>query len=408
MSHAEVTHLVNDVMLHPDFRLADLKKFDAQQENWKADTADGYIDIEVPSGSKHIPSRTFSIPGLHYRKITTMIKEAYESPLALKFHYTPFKLYRRCPANGSEAKKDERVYSEMYNTDALVDEHDKVQRAPTNDLNCKREKVVAALMFWSDATHLMLFGTAKMWPIYLHFGELSKYIRAQPNSGATTHLAYIPPFPDSLQDQIGAFHEKWGTQKKEIITHCRRELMQAVWRLLLDDNFLHAYTYGVVICCADGVERRVYPRILTYSADYPEKILLATIRDQGLCPCPRCLVSKSKTDKVGLVADMKTRVERARKYLTHAVNEAREAIYTLGIPIGGVTVERLLKPTSSVPTKNAFIERLGPNFNLSQMLVVNFMHEFELGVWKTLFTHLIRILYAAAPGGRLVAELDER
>ena len=42
------------------------------------------------------------------------------------------------------------------------------------------------------------------------------------------------------------------------------------------------------------------------------------------------------------------------------------------------------------------------------MLVVDLMHEFELGVWKSLFTHLIRILYAAAPNGSLVAELDER
>ena len=42
------------------------------------------------------------------------------------------------------------------------------------------------------------------------------------------------------------------------------------------------------------------------------------------------------------------------------------------------------------------------------MLIVDFMHEFELGVWKTLFTHLIRILHAAAPGSRLVAEFDER
>jgi hypothetical protein len=42
------------------------------------------------------------------------------------------------------------------------------------------------------------------------------------------------------------------------------------------------------------------------------------------------------------------------------------------------------------------------------MLVVDLLHEFELGVWKALFTHLIRILYAAAPGGSLVAELDQR
>lgn len=59
-------------------------------------------------------------------------------------------------------------------------------------------------------------------------------------------------------------------------------------------------------------------------------------------------------------------------------------------------------------SQNAFIERLGPDFKLSRMLVVDFMHEFELGVWKGLFTHLIRILYAAAPSGRLVTTLDER
>jgi hypothetical protein len=54
-----------------------------------------------------------------------------------------------------------------------------------------------------------------------------------------------------------------------------------------------------------------------------------------------------------------------------------------------------------------FTERLGPKFDLSFMLVVDFMHEFELGVSKALLVHLIRVLYAAAPGGRLVADLDK-
>jgi hypothetical protein len=54
------------------------------------------------------------------------------------------------------------------------------------------------------------------------------------------------------------------------------------------------------------------------------------------------------------------------------------------------------------------MEKLGPKFDLPQMLVVDFLHEVELGVWKALFVHLIRILNAAAPGGRLVAILDER
>lgn len=42
------------------------------------------------------------------------------------------------------------------------------------------------------------------------------------------------------------------------------------------------------------------------------------------------------------------------------------------------------------------------------MLVVDLLHEFELGVWKALFTHLIRLLYASPNGEALVAELDRR
>ena len=42
-------------------------------------------------------------------------------------------------------------------------------------------------------------------------------------------------------------------------------------RLILYDEFVHAWKHGIVITCNDGVTRRVYPRLFTYSADYPEK-----------------------------------------------------------------------------------------------------------------------------------------
>ena len=43
------------------------------------------------------------------------------------------------------------------------------------------------------------------------------------------------------------------------------------------------------------------------------------------------------------------------------------------------------------------------------MMVVDLMHEFELGVWKTLFTHLVRILHAASEQpGALADELNAR
>lgn len=58
---------------------------------------------------------------------------------------------------------------------------------------------------------------------------------------------------------------------KNLMTHCRREIIHAQWMILLDQDFLRAWKHGIVILCPDGIKRRFYPRILTYSADYPEK-----------------------------------------------------------------------------------------------------------------------------------------
>ena len=54
-------------------------------------------------------------------------------------------------------------------------------------------------------------------------------------------------------------------------THLNRELFQAQWRMLFDDDFVEAYDQGIVVDCFDSVRRRFYPRILGYAADYPER-----------------------------------------------------------------------------------------------------------------------------------------
>jgi len=278
-SDAEINRLVNGVLLDPNFKLQDLQGFNVARENQRSGAAEkkssffdsfqtADINIEVPSGTRGIPPGTFSVPGLVYRKLTAIIQAAFLSPLASHFHFSPFKLFHRSP-NGEE----ERVFSEVYNSDVFIEEHDNVQRAPLppDQPDCKLEKVVVALMVWSDSTHLANFGTAKIWPIYFLFGNVSKYIRGQPNSGACQHVAYIPSLPDSFQDFAASFCSKWGTQKRDLMTHCRRELMHGVWKFLLDADFIHAYKFGMVVKCADGIERRAYPRFFTYSADYPEK-----------------------------------------------------------------------------------------------------------------------------------------
>jgi hypothetical protein len=40
------------------------------------------------------------------------------------------------------------------------------------------------------------------------------------------------------------------------------------------------------------------------------------------------------------------------------------------------------------------------------MLVVDLLHEFELGIWKSVFIHLLRILEAI--NENLIGELDRR
>ena len=203
-SEGEVNRLVNEVLNAPDFSAEDLQGFNAHRENGHLDAAnktspldDGFqvasVTIEVPIGEPRDSetSRSYSIPGLHYRKLLNVIKAAFQDPLSRYFHLTPFSLMHRSPVTGVE----QRVYGELYHSDAFIKEHHRVQnrsRPPPDDPGCKLEKVIAALMFWSDSTHLANFGTAKLWPIYLFFGNLSKYIRSRPSSGACNHLAYIP------------------------------------------------------------------------------------------------------------------------------------------------------------------------------------------------------------------------
>jgi len=48
---------------------------------------------------------------------------------------------------------------------------------------------------------------------------------------------------------------------------------------------------------------------------------------------------------------------------------------------------------------NAFSEKLSPlGFNVFLMLAIDLLHEFKLGIWKAIFTHLIRILMAHSTG----------
>ena len=63
--------------------------------------------------------------------------------------------------------------------------------------------------------------------------------------------------------------------------------------------------------------------------------------------------------------------------------------------------------TNHFRTQNAISEKLSTlGFDFHSMFVPDLLHEVELGVWKAIFSHLMRILYAQ--GGDAIAHLNSR
>jgi hypothetical protein len=79
-------------------------------------------------------------------------------------------------------------------------------------------------------------------------------------------LKAVSQLPDSFKDFAGG-----KGMNTDCAMHCHREFFQQQWKVLLDNEFLEAYEHGIVIRCCDSIMHRFYPRIFTYSADYPEK-----------------------------------------------------------------------------------------------------------------------------------------
>ncbi|KAF4580431.1 hypothetical protein EYR40_003147 [Pleurotus pulmonarius] len=61
---------------------------------------------------------------------------------------------------------------------------------------------------------------------------------------------------------------------------------------------------------------------------------------------------------------------------------------------------------SLTPTRNAFSKLRAHGFNIYEILVPDLLHEFELGVWKAVFTHLVRILHSI--GQESILKLNQR
>ena len=165
---------------------------DGNEEDWMDEDA-GWkktpIRISVPfhSRTKNPGPKDYLVGDLYHRSLVSIVREKLSNAQDDKhFHYEPFELFWRKADSGD----DIRVHGELYTSSAFLKAHREVQELP-NEPGCDFPRVVVAMMFASDATHLTSFGTAKLWPAYLFIGNESKYRRCKPSCHLCNHVAYF-------------------------------------------------------------------------------------------------------------------------------------------------------------------------------------------------------------------------
>ena len=146
-----------------------------------------------PSAHADLEGFPLSAGQFHYRSISEVIRETFSSdPATRSFHYHPYEKTYQSPVNPTSPT--ERVYDELYTSDAWIREDAKIQtiRLDQSVSESDLPRAIAAMMLWSDETMLNPFGQNKAWPVYIFFGNQPKKDRSAPTAGGGRHLAYLP------------------------------------------------------------------------------------------------------------------------------------------------------------------------------------------------------------------------
>jgi hypothetical protein len=172
-----------------------LADFDDKGEGWEDEEEDaGWrrspISIDVPFHRQMKSSegwRRHVIGHLYHRSIVSVIKEKLSNSMDNRhFHYEPYGLFWK-PTPESE---ETRVHGEIYTSSSFQRAHKALQESP-REPDCHLPRCVVAIMFWSDETLLTSFGKTKLWPVYMFFGNESKYRRCKPSLNLCNHIAYF-------------------------------------------------------------------------------------------------------------------------------------------------------------------------------------------------------------------------
>jgi hypothetical protein len=175
-------HKLMDIIGDPQFQPADVQNINWDKINRELGTDDddkewlnedaGWtrtpVTISVPFQSRRgissnpgVGPRNYTVNDFYHRSLVSIVREKISGLSdGHQFHFEPYDLLWQQNANVDPV----HVQGELYTSPAFISTHQELQDLPSEP-GCDLPHVVAALMFWSDATQLTAFGNAKIWPL---------------------------------------------------------------------------------------------------------------------------------------------------------------------------------------------------------------------------------------------------
>lgn len=206
-SHGEISRLVQNVLLAPDFDQEHLRGFSISCEERRLDkailsveslTSLGWLNetAYIPMPKERVKYACMEdVPKLAVknclrRAFTPIITSICKDPVMARHrNFNGFELWHVDPITGTR----ERVHGEVFTSDAFLREETRIRALPPNPADGPNvEPSLFPLLEYCDGAHLANFGTASLHPLYTYDLGLSKEIRGKRTNFAAHHTAYMP------------------------------------------------------------------------------------------------------------------------------------------------------------------------------------------------------------------------
>ncbi|KAI0070403.1 hypothetical protein K474DRAFT_1741360 [Panus rudis PR-1116 ss-1] len=161
-----------------------------------------------------------------------------------------------------------KVFTNMGHNVRVYDEMSTGEWWWKKQMELPAEVTIAPVILASDKTQLSQFrGDQTAWPVYLSIGNIAKETRRKVSARATILVGYIPV------SKLECF--KKGPGHSVFPDDCMRTILEPL---------IEAGKKGVLMMCADGKIRKVFPLLAAYVADHPEQCLVVNVKENW---CPR-------------------------------------------------------------------------------------------------------------------------